>query len=63
MFNEFEGDIRKIYTSGLDLVYFMRGSISISEMKQLTQLEREYIRKYVEKRLEEEMKKPDNHVY
>jgi putative cell wall-binding protein len=63
MFDEFEGDVKKIYTNGIDIVYFMRGSISITEMKQLTPLEISYIRKYIEKRLEEEMKKPTGHVY
>ncbi len=63
MFSDLGGDVKQIYTEGIDLVYFMRGSVSISEMKQLTRLERDYIKKYIEKRLEDEMKKPDNRVY
>lgn len=45
-------------------MYFMRGALSMDEMYDLTEYEKEIIQEFIEERIEIEMsKKSGNHVY
>lgn len=62
MFNQFRGDVRNSIQSVIQLVYFMRGSVSYNEMMNMTHMEREMIGDFVSDRLEQESKRM-NPVY
>jgi hypothetical protein len=46
-----------MYKNGVQLIYFMRGAITLEEMLNLTAFEREVITEFVEERIAEELKK------
>lgn len=59
MFAEFEGQIERIYTDIIELIYYMRGSISLSEGLELTTIEKNLTVKWLNKHLEKEYKRPN----
>lgn len=57
MFDTLQNDARAIVKNAIELVYFMRGAVSYTEMKTLTPGEREVIAEFIKDRLEHESKK------
>lgn len=51
------GERKRILSSIIQLVYFMRGSIQYSDMFNMTMVEREAVSDFIEKRLDAESKK------
>lgn len=59
-----EGERRMLYKNGIELMYFMRGGLSRSEMLDLTPFEREVFSEFLNARLEIELaKKHSQPVY
>ena len=57
MFTRFRTDVRETIKSVIQLVYFMRGSVSYKDMMHMTYVERELIDEFVSERLEQESKR------
>ena len=57
MFNSFRADVRNTIQAVIQLVYFMRGSVSYNDMMKLSYMEREMIGEFVSGRLEQESKR------
>lgn len=57
MFNRMERECKNLIKSIIQLVYFMRGSVSYSEMMNMSPFERQLINEFIETRLETESKK------
>lgn len=57
MFLTMSNERKRLLTSIIQLVYFMRGSIQYKDMFQMTFVEREAVSEFVEKRIESEQKK------
>ena len=57
MFTRFRTDVRETIKSVIQLVYFMRGSVSYKDMMDMTYVERELIDEFVSERLEQESKR------
>lgn len=57
MFSGMASERRRIITSIIQLVYFMRGSIQYRDMLDMTAFERDSVMEFIEKRLETESKK------
>jgi len=57
MFTRFRTDVRETIKSVIQLVYFMRGSVSYKDMMDMTYVERELINEFVSERLEQESKR------
>lgn len=57
MFLSLQREITGLIDNVIELVYFMRGSISYEEMMRRTPGERERISQFINKRLEKEAKK------
>lgn len=57
MFSGMTNERRRIITSIIQLVYFMRGSIQYRDMLDMTAFERDSVMEFIEKRLETESKK------
>lgn len=57
MFTDFRSDVSNMITSVIQLVYFMRGSISYQDMMNLSFAERTLINEFVSQRLEQESKR------
>lgn len=57
MFTSFRREVNGIMKSVIQLVYFMRGSISYNEMMQMTFVEREMVGDFIKERLEQESKR------
>lgn len=55
MFADLEGQIKKIYTDSIELVYYMRGSISLSEVLEMVSIEKNITIEWLNKHLEREM--------
>lgn len=62
MFNAFRKDVRDTLHGVVQLVYFMRGSISYESMMQMTFAERQLVSEFISERLEQESKRM-NPVY
>jgi len=62
MFDNLRKEVRGIIRNNVELVYFMRGAISYTEMKMMTPGEKEIIADFIKDRLEGESKKM-NPVY
>ena len=62
MFSSFRREVNGIMKSVIQLVYFMRGSISYNEMMNMTFVEREMVGDFIKERLEQESKR-SNPVY
>jgi hypothetical protein len=58
MFGDLEGQIEKIYMDAIELVYYMRGSIGLSEVLEMVTIEKNLTIKWLNKHLEREMNKP-----
>lgn len=58
MFDRLQGDARNIVNSIIEMVYFMRGSISYEEMMRRTPGERQLINDFLNRRIESEKKSP-----
>jgi hypothetical protein len=58
MFIRMSNDRKRILQSIIQLVYFMRGSIQYKDMMNMSLVERESVSDFIEKRLEQESKKP-----
>jgi hypothetical protein len=56
----FEEDVGSLYDQGLELIYFMRGSLSRDDMFELTAYERNRISDFIKRRLESEKEKYKN---
>lgn len=52
-----EGQVKNLYKSGIEMMYFMRGALSKDEMMQLTPQEKEIISEFIKERIEVELKK------
>lgn len=57
MFNQYRADIADTIKSVIQLVYFMRGSVSYHEMMNMTYMERVMINEFIGDRLEQESKR------
>ncbi len=57
MFNQYRTDIADTIKSVIQLVYFMRGSVSYHEMMNMTYMERVMINEFIGDRLEQESKR------
>lgn len=57
MFDQMNQERKRILTSIVQLVYFMRGSVQYKDMFEMTLVERESVGEFIEKRLEVESKK------
>lgn len=57
MFRRMTNERKRIITSVIQLVYFMRGAVQYKDMMNLTLFERESISEFVERRIEAEAKK------
>ena len=58
MFGQLQREARNIISEIVQLVYFMRGSIQYHDMLQMTYGERDIVKSFIEKRLEDESDKP-----
>lgn len=58
MFNSMQSEVGRIVDSIIELVYFMRGSISYDEMLMKTHAERSRIAHFLKDRMETESKNP-----
>jgi hypothetical protein len=63
----FASEVRNLYRSGVEIMYYMRGALSKQEMIELTAWERDIFIEFLKERLEEEKKKakyaPQQMVY
>jgi hypothetical protein len=57
MFNEFRSDVNSTLKTLVQLVYYMRGSISYNDMLNMTFSEREIVNDFITERLEQESKR------
>lgn len=57
MFNDMRSDIAKTIKAVIQLVYFMRGSISYNDMMNMTHMERDMVNDFISERLEMEAKR------
>lgn len=57
MFANFAAESRALIKSIVELVYFMRGSISYDDMMHRTAVERQIFSEFIDSRLEQEKKK------
>ena len=57
MFNQFRNDVNTTIKSIIQLVYFMRGSVSYNDMMNMTHAERTLISDFINDRLESESKR------
>jgi hypothetical protein len=57
MFKDLEGQIEKIYYDNIEMVYYMRGAISLYESFEMTTVEKNITIKFLNKHLELESKK------
>lgn len=57
MFAELEAQIQALYNEAVELVYYMRGGVPLSEALELTRIERITIQDFLKKHLESESKK------
>jgi hypothetical protein len=57
MFQQLQRDVQKIIDNVIELVYFMRGSLSYEEAMMRTRGERDRIGAFLQKRLKEESKR------
>ena len=57
MFAQMSVDRKRIISNIIQLVYFMRGSVQYRDMIDMSQIEREAVGEFIEKRLEQESKK------
>jgi hypothetical protein len=67
MNTSFASEVRGLYRSGVEIMYYMRGALSKAEMVDLTAWERDIFVEFLKERLEEEKKKakwaPQQMVY
>lgn len=57
MFTDLEGQIESIYYDNIEMVYYMRGAISLYESFEMTTVEKNITIKFLNKHLEIETKK------
>lgn len=57
MWSDLEGQIEKIIQEVIELVYFMRGSVSMDEAYEFTRYEKSLISKFLENRFKNEINK------
>lgn len=57
MFRQMTGERKRIISSVIQLVYFMRGAVQYKDMMNLTLFEREAMSDFIEHRIEVEGKK------
>lgn len=57
MFEQMRSDTKRMLKEIIQLVYFMRGAIQYDSMMHMTFAERQLIREFIEKRLDDESKK------
>lgn len=58
MFSDLEGQIEKLYMDAIELIYYMRGAISLSEALEMAVIEKNLAIKWLNKHLEKEFKRP-----
>ena len=58
MFNQLQREARNLIHRVVELVYYMRGSISYTEMMEMTYPERQIVSEFLENRMEMEKKNP-----
>lgn len=58
MFADLEGQIEKIYMDAIELVYYMRGAVSLSEVMEMVTIEKNLTIRWLNKHLEREFKRP-----
>lgn len=57
MFSDFRRDVSQTLKSVIQLVYFMRGSISYHDMMNMSFVERQMVGDFISERLEQESKR------
>lgn len=57
MYIDLEAQIDAIYNEAIELTYYMRGGVPLSEALELTRVERQAIQNFLKKHLEQESKK------
>lgn len=57
MFRALQNEVKGLTMSVIELVYFMRGSVSYNEMMEMTPGERDLVKEFIDKRLENESDK------
>lgn len=60
MTKSFESEVRGLYKSGIEMMYYMRGALTKDEMLTLTAFERDIIVEFLKERLDDEKKKAKN---
>lgn len=57
MIARMQGDAQRLVDAIVELIYFMRGSVSYTEAWNMTYLERDRIQEFITKRIKEESKR------
>ena len=57
MYAELNAQVDALYTEAVELTYYMRGGVPLSEALELTQVERNNIQTFLKKHLDQESKK------
>jgi len=57
MFSDFRRDVSQTIKSVIQLVYFMRGSVSYQDMMNMSFVERQMVGDFISERLEQESKR------
>lgn len=58
MFEQLRREARSLVRSVIELIYYMRGAISYTEMMEMSYAEREVVSEFLEQRMEVEKKNP-----
>ncbi len=57
MYAELDAQIEALYGEAIEITYYMRGGVPLSEALELTRVERSAIQKFLKRHLEQESKK------
>lgn len=60
MTSSYGSDVRAIFKSGIELIYYMRGSVSIDELYKLTPWEKEVMFEFIKEHIDREKDKAKN---
>lgn len=57
MYRDLDNQIDSLYTEAVEITYYMRGGVPLSEALELTRVERSNIQTFIKRHLEQESKK------
>ena len=57
MIQDLEGQLENIYMNSIEIIYYMRGAISMDQIMDMTTTEKDLTTRWLEKRLDKELKR------